>query len=561
LKNVGCEYTCGDLDGSGGNVDMGDFAELSRCWGVNPTVDTDCICANLVEFDNRIIDLLDLQVLAELYLSTSSNYQYNCSTSIIDPYPPTPDPMSFETAPYATDGTAIEMTAANAKDLSGVEYYFSCLEDTAHDSGWQLSINYKDIGLSLDTQYTYTVKARDKSTAQNETSVSSAASATTLAYSNLVLPAHGGVLESFTSEYGTGWGSAANLTNEITDEDGWCNVDGISPEPEQEFVYSFRGGNFATLNEAVIHGGTAEDSEPYGDGYYSKDVEVWTSVNGTTFTLAGSDTLLEQENDSVTIDLGGIVAKKIKLVITSGYDSDYWEMAEFVVNGRIEPAAVPIEKAWWQLEDPDQTSDPNDFVAIDSSGNGYDGRLVGNPNVCWGQGFVDGGLYLPNSSNYFVETSNIIDPSDGQFSVFAWVKGGGSDRTILSQGNGSNPDKIGQRWLYQSLPSGNLTTSLNSDVGSELESSTDLTDGQWHHVGIVFDGFRRRLYVDNVLAVEDSADMDGSIKPSDGIMLIGADKTEAPSRMWEGHIDDVRIYETALIEAQIDMLYNGTLGQ
>jgi hypothetical protein len=173
---------------------------------------------------------------------------------------------------------------------------------------------------------------------------------------------------------------------------------------------------------------------------------------------------------------------------------------------------------------------------------------------------LDGGLYLPTGSDNFVETPHIIDPSDGQFSVFAWVKGGGSDQSILSQGNGSTPDQIGKRWLYQSFAPGNLATSLNSDVGSELESNIDLTDGQWHHVGIVFDGFRRRLYVDNDLAVEDSADMDGSIEPSDGIMFIGADKTEASSRMWKGYIDDVRIYETALIEAQIDKLYNGTSG-
>jgi hypothetical protein len=79
----------------------------------------------------------------------------------------------------------------------------------------------------------------------------------------------------------------------------------------------------------VIHGGTAEGS------YYSKDVEVWTSADGTSFTSAGSDTLLDQANDSVTIDLGSVVAKKVKLKITSGYENDYWELAEFEVYGEV----------------------------------------------------------------------------------------------------------------------------------------------------------------------------------------------------------------------------------
>jgi hypothetical protein len=72
--------TCGDIDGSGGNVDMADFAEMSKCWGVDPTVDSSCVCANLVEASDNIIDLLDLQVLAELFLSTSSDYPPDCST-------------------------------------------------------------------------------------------------------------------------------------------------------------------------------------------------------------------------------------------------------------------------------------------------------------------------------------------------------------------------------------------------------------------------------------------------------------------------------------------------
>ena len=67
--------------------------------------------------------------------------------------------------------------------------------------------------------------------------------------------------------------------------------------------------------------------------YYSKDVQVWTSDDGSSFTLAGSGTLANSNGSTVTIDLGDVVAKKVKLVVTSGYRSDYWEISEFVVNG------------------------------------------------------------------------------------------------------------------------------------------------------------------------------------------------------------------------------------
>jgi hypothetical protein len=72
------------------------------------------------------------------------------------------------------------MAASEASDPSSVEYYFACTAGGGHDSGWQNSSAYEDAGLSPQTTYTYTVKARDKSGAQNETGSSTAESATTL---------------------------------------------------------------------------------------------------------------------------------------------------------------------------------------------------------------------------------------------------------------------------------------------------------------------------------------------------------------------------------------------
>jgi hypothetical protein len=74
--------TCGDLDGSGGDIDLADFGLFAACWGVDPIANSSCACANLVELGGNEIDLLDLQVLAELFLSTSSDYPpNNCSAN------------------------------------------------------------------------------------------------------------------------------------------------------------------------------------------------------------------------------------------------------------------------------------------------------------------------------------------------------------------------------------------------------------------------------------------------------------------------------------------------
>ncbi len=88
-----------------------------------------------------------------------------------DSDPPTPDPMTFATAPYSTGSSSIAMVATTATDASPVEYYFTAT-DGGNDSGWQDSTSYEDTGLAPDTLYSYTVTARDKSSNQNTTAAS-----------------------------------------------------------------------------------------------------------------------------------------------------------------------------------------------------------------------------------------------------------------------------------------------------------------------------------------------------------------------------------------------------
>ena len=102
-----------------------------------------------------------------------------------DTTPPSPDPMTWGVVPYAIDEQSIAMTAADAADDSGVEYYFKneTITDGSHDSGWQDDTAYTDTGLLSNTDYSYTVKARDKSAQQNETAASSVQTAATYAES------------------------------------------------------------------------------------------------------------------------------------------------------------------------------------------------------------------------------------------------------------------------------------------------------------------------------------------------------------------------------------------
>lgn len=109
---------------------------------------------------------------------------------VVSPAPvpsPLPNPMVWATEPFSMGADSISMTAAQATHVSGVEYFFDCITDGGHDSGWQSSPAYVDTGLPAETQFTYRVKARAQGQ-ESETDWSPAKSATTQSLRDLTPP-------------------------------------------------------------------------------------------------------------------------------------------------------------------------------------------------------------------------------------------------------------------------------------------------------------------------------------------------------------------------------------
>ncbi len=88
-------------------------------------------------------------------------------------------------------------------------------------------------------------------------------------------------------------------------------------------------------------------------------------------------------------------------------------------------------------------------------------------------------------------------------------------------------------------------TGLSDVLYGALESKIVITDGQWHHVGLVYDlASYRPLYLDGVEVDVDSDYVVGL--HSDGGLYIGAAKDLHAGSFWSGLIDDVRIYNRAV---------------
>jgi C1A family cysteine protease/fibronectin type 3 domain-containing protein len=89
---------------------------------------------------------------------------------------PTPNPMTWATAPYQIGTNSIRMDATAASDSSlPISYYFDFVDSPTGgtgglDSVWQLGNSYTNSGLQVNHQYGYRVKARDS--VNNETGFS-----------------------------------------------------------------------------------------------------------------------------------------------------------------------------------------------------------------------------------------------------------------------------------------------------------------------------------------------------------------------------------------------------
>jgi hypothetical protein len=190
------------------------------------------------------------------------------------------------------------------------------------------------------------------------------------------------------------------------------------------------------------------------------------------------------------------------------------------------PGAV----AYWKLDETEGD------IAYDSVGVN-DGVLNGVPTWQPTSGIIDGALELDGIYDY-VSTEFVLNPADGLFSIFAWIKGGAPGQAVLSQIGGVN-------WLCADTLEGNLMTELKATSRGDaaLLSQTIITDGDWHRIGLVWDGSNRTLYVDDVAVVEDTQ---ANLEGSDNGLYIGTGTAMEAGTYWSGLIDDVRIYNRAV---------------
>jgi gluconolactonase len=203
--------------------------------------------------------------------------------------------------------------------------------------------------------------------------------------------------------------------------------------------------------------------------------------------------------------------------------------------------------AYWKLDEQEGN------VAENSVSDNH-GTVYGEPLWQSAGGKIEGTLQFDGIDDY-ISTDFVLDPASGAFSVFAWIRSDVTGLVVISQADGAGS---GETWLGADPLGGKLMTGLVPPSAGRfapqpLVSESAITDGRWHHIGFIWDGSYRILYVDGTEVAKDTA-AQNTLKSADGGLRIGAGKTLDVGTFFSGLIDDVRIYNVALATDEIEAL-------
>jgi len=214
-------------------------------------------------------------------------------------------------------------------------------------------------------------------------------------------------------------------------------------------------------------------------------------------------------------------------------------------------AADPNLVGWWRLNEGSGTT------AIDSSGNNLNGELVDDP--VWVAGVQGTALQLIGGNHVAVPGYEGILGTHARTSA-AWINVNTTSASIITWG----PSGEGTKWVMRTH---NGPASLRLECGrGNTYGTTDLVDGEWHHVAVVLvddgspDVSELLLYVDGKLDPIDPTGTPRAMNTSSGgEFRIGYDLNNT-GRTFDGMIDDVRIYDRALSADDIQALMDNPGG-
>jgi len=205
--------------------------------------------------------------------------------------------------------------------------------------------------------------------------------------------------------------------------------------------------------------------------------------------------------------------------------------------------------AWWQLNDGTGSN------ALDSSGQGNVGQMGGHAGTWTAAGKFGGAISLSGSSQYLSVNNAASLSGMAALTVSAWVyvTNGTAQQAIVSK-----QQTAGTLSYLLDVVNNNLDFQVRNASSTLVDATASgglIPNNTWTLITGVYDGANVSVYVNGALAGTPVA-LTGNVYTSTSYMEIGS--LYPTGAFFAGTLDDVRVYNRALSNAEIMQLYYGT---
>ncbi|MCP3893120.1 MAG: LamG domain-containing protein, partial [Bacteroides sp.] len=213
---------------------------------------------------------------------------------------------------------------------------------------------------------------------------------------------------------------------------------------------------------------------------------------------------------------------------------------------------------------------PFDGNANDESGNGNDGSV--NGAIEYVEGIVRQAAKL-DGTNTYIRIANPVQKFDTQYTITGWVYTEGRGGTLVGKYTWGAPGGGRGFNLFSTTEGGNgvghagstffAHAMFNEGWNPSKYPKYTMPIGEFQYITAVYDEGNVKIYINGIVEAEKTVSHSGTLdNPYD--MLIGTSWesngtkiiAERTNRTFDGLIDELRLYNRALSESEIQQLYN-----
>ncbi len=301
----------------------------------------------------------------------------------------------------------------------------------------------------------------------------------------------------------------------------------ITVQPQEKVVYADGNVSFSV---------TAEGK--YLSYQWKKDGANLTGETNATLNITDANATLHDGNYSVVVsnDFGSVESGLVEVLVNN----------TTLMNGLV---------GWWKFDE------TNGTVAYDSSGNGNDGNLTGGPT--WTIGKIDGALSFDGVDDFVQLVRGDVVGNGLDLSISVWIKPSAvPTKAIFGEYGKNSSNQYQYTRNHLTISNGAIGFDQYPPTGGISEESelNSITYNIWNHVVFSQNSSAWSLSIGGII-VSSSNGVEHYSGPTPEAAWIGGRKNEVdnPSgsrSLFDGLIDDLRIYDRVLSAAEVQALYN-----